>query len=371
VRIPLCPYFGKCGGCAAQHIEYEDQLLNKKQALASVIGSEDIQVFSDREYFYRNRMDMAFHPEGIGFRKKGDWKVIVPVERCAISNERLNELVAEITIFFKKPIDAFYAVKRIGTFCYAVIRTPAENSSIAFVLNKDSTHVDEALLQIKAFAAKTSADTVLVVYINSKSGFSISDDYFVVKGEDQLKITYLGTPFVFSVQGFFQNNDVMAEKMHQYVHDLLKTYDTSSGHLLDLYGGVGTFGILNASLFKSVTTVESFEGCVEAARKNITLNEVPNIEAILLDAKNLKKLTFPKPLFVLTDPPRSGMHPKTIQHLQELRPKVIVYVSCNVDQLGRDLPKFKNYYLKSAALFDLFPQTNHMESVIELRIKNQ
>jgi 23S rRNA (uracil1939-C5)-methyltransferase len=90
---------------------------------------------------------------------------------------------------------------------------------------------------------------------------------------------------------------------------------------------------------------------------------------VLLDAMQLKKLDLPDSLFVITDPPRSGMHEKTIEQLKKLRPKVIVYVSCNVVQLGKDLPKFKDYRIRSAALFDLFPQTPHSEAVVELVLK--
>jgi len=146
-----------------------------------------------------------------------------------------------------------------------------------------------------------------------------------------------------------------------------KTNCNSYCNLLDLYGGVGTFGIINSDLFKTVKTVESFEGCVDAAKANIELNGVKNTEAILLDAMHLKKLDLQSPLFVITDPPRSGMHQKTIEQLIVLKPKLIIYISCSIQQLEKELPKFlKHYKLKSAAIFDLFPQTNHMETVVEL-----
>lgn len=371
MATPLCPYFGTCGGCSTQHLDYTLQLENKRTTLEREIGFKDIQIFSGEPYFYRNRMDMVFHPMGLGFRKKGDWKKVVPVEQCVISNSRLNELIKEITDFFKgTEIDAFDTVRRVGTFSHAILRTPGEDSAIAFVLNKDSTRVGEAVAQVEAFAKGTSARSVLVVYIASNMGADISEDYFVVKGTDTLEVSYLGKTFTASALGFFQVNDAMAEKMQVYVHELLKKYDTSGTYLLDLYGGVGTFGIINAPLFKYVTVVESVPSCIEAAKKNASANGVTNLSAVVLDAKRLKTLTFQKPLFVINDPPRSGMHPKTIEELKKLRPEVLIYISCNVEQLGKDLPKFRDYRLKSAALFDLFPQTNHMESVAELILQS-
>jgi len=396
MREPKCPYFGKCGGCATQHIPYAVQLENKKKRLAHGIKFDEIQVFSGEEFWYRNRMDMAFNAKGIGFREKGSWQKFVDVKQCVISNKRLNELVTEVREFFEG-VDNFNPKDHTGTYRYAVIRTPQNDSSISFVLNQDSAKTGEAVEKVKAFAGKTSAKHILVTYKPAKTDQSIGDDYIVIKGSDTLTETLLGKTFTYSIQGFFQNNHAMAEKMHEYVRNLLKTYCGSNsgsngagqrsnvkgqmparrsqgvggsnvkGHLLDLYAGVGTFGIINADLFKSVTIVESFAGCIEAAQVNIAKNNVKNVEAIVMDAKQLRKINLSKPLYVVTDPPRAGMHPKTIKQLNELRPERIIYISCNVKQLEKDLPKFlKNYELKSAALFDLFPQTNHMESVVEL-----
>jgi tRNA/tmRNA/rRNA uracil-C5-methylase (TrmA/RlmC/RlmD family) len=181
-----------------------------------------------------------------------------------------------------------------------------------------------------------------------------------------LEESYLDRKFMYSVQGFFQNNHEMAEQMVAYSKELLMKHHTSDATLLDLYGGVGSFGIVNSDLFKDVLIVEGDKNCIDAAEKNITLNKCENVKAQFLDAKQLKKLEFPGRLFVVNDPPRSGMHPKALQQLRDLKPEVIIYVSCNVKQLAKELPKFAEYDIKSAALFDLFPQTPHSEAVIEL-----
>jgi 23S rRNA (uracil-5-)-methyltransferase RumA len=374
---PKCPYFalpdtgfrGKCGGCVTQHIPYDVQLENKKKRAAAVLKFEDVQVFSGEPYGYRNRMDMVFTEEGIGFRQKKSWRWRVDIKKCAISNPRLNELIGEVRAEFADA-DDFEPKEHTGTYRYAVIRTPQNDSCISFVLNKDSSRVGEAIERIKAFAGKTTANNILVTYMPAKTDMSYGEDFIVIKGSDMLEESLIGRTFKYSAQGFFQNNHAMAEEMHKYVHGLLKSYKKGEyGHLLDLYVGVGTFGIINADLFRTVQTVESFEGCVMAAKANIDLNATRNVEAVMLDATQLKKLKTPStgPLYVITDPPRSGMHPKTIEQLVKLSPEVIIYISCNIKQLEKDMPKFKKHYkLKSAAVFDLFPQTNHMETVVEL-----
>ena len=84
------------------------------------------------------------------------------------------------------------------------------------------------------------------------------------------------------------------------------------------------------------------------------------------NAKNLKKLDFPSPLTVILDPPRSGMHPKTVEHLNSASAERVIYISCNPKILALDLEKLSNYRIKSAALFDMFPQTEFFETVVEL-----
>ena len=377
---PLCPYFGSCGGCSAQNVSYENQLENKKRHLASCINldlteaSENknfIKVFSDKEYFYRNRMDMVFGPRGVGLRKKGDWKTIIDIDSCVISDERLNALIKEIREHFKD-VDYFDIRKNQGTFRYVVIRTPVNTSSISFVLNEDSTKTGEAIDKIKHYAKSSTAENIIVTYVPKHTDISISDEFFVVKGNDMLTETYLNKTFYYSVQGFFQNNTAIAEKMHEHVRSIIKNHNTKDMTLLDLYAGVGTFGINNAEFFNNVSIVESDKNCVNAARKNIEFNKADNAEIIELDAMQLKKVELPagEKLFVITDPPRSGMHPKTIEQLNKLRPDFMIYISCNVEQLGKDLAKFKDYELKSVAMFDLFPQTPHIEAIVELVLKH-
>ncbi|MDO8655934.1 MAG: 23S rRNA (uracil(1939)-C(5))-methyltransferase RlmD [Nanoarchaeota archaeon] len=366
MAIPPCPYFNKCGGCTTQHIDYPLQVEQKRKALAHVIQYDDIKIFSGNEYAYRNRMDFVFHPRGLGLRERGKWYSIVDIQNCAISDAKINQLLQEVQDYFKNP-DSFDVRKHTGTFRYAVIRaTSVGDSSISFVLNDDSSRLGEAVEKIKQFSIKTTAKNIMIAAVPSHTDVSISEDSSVIKGNEYLQEELMGKRFYFSIQGFFQNNSQMAQKMQEYVHSVLRQYPaTSSAHLLDLYGGVGTFGIINADLFAGITIIDMGPS-IDAATKNLQENKIANGIAHNMDAMQLKKLSFPKPLFVITDPPRTGMHSKTIDQLNVLQPEVIIYISCNVAQLEKELPKLKNYSIKSAALFDLFPQTNHSEAVVEL-----
>ncbi|MBI4918990.1 class I SAM-dependent RNA methyltransferase [archaeon] len=362
---PLCPYFGTCGGCSFQHVDYEKQLEIKKEKLTKAIDFSEIQIFSNNSYNYRNRMDFVFGPQGLSLRKKQKWYEFVNVENCVISEEKLNILLKEVRNHFKN-VEYFDPKKQTGLFRYAVIRTPKNDSSISFVLNEDSSRLTEAVDKIKEYAKISSANNILVTYVHSKTDESVSSNFFVVKGKEMLETDLGGKPFLFHVQGFFQNNTVMAEKMQEYCNQILKKYNTTNAHLLDLYGGVGTFGIINASLFKTAVIVENSEQSISCAKLNIEKNNLTKTTAIVLEDKQLKKLDLKTPLFMIADPPRSGMHPKTIEHINSIKPEVMIYISCNIEQLGKDLKKFKHHTIKSAAMFDLFPHTPHIEGIVEL-----
>lgn len=372
-----CQYFGNCGGCSAQHIPYELQLANSKKILAKqfLVDEEEVEVYSENEFNYRNRMDFIFHKNGLGLRKKGQWNRIVDISECQIAMPEVNSLLKEVREYFlglDSGIDYFDIVKQVGSLKYCLIRiSKSGDSSLTFCLNEDSSGLKEAIETVKEYAKVSSANSVVIAYQPKERDQSTSENYFVVKGSDELCEDFLGKKYYYSSQGFFQNNPIVAEKMVSYVKGLFSKYsDIGSSQLLDLYGGVGTFGIALAELFEKVYVMELFAPSIDLAKKNISENGLGNISALVGDVKQFRKLGFDenKKTYVLVDPPRSGIVPKALIRLKELAPCVLVYVSCNPNQLAKDLVKLRawGYELKSTALFDLFPQTPHMEAVVEL-----
>ena len=356
----LCPYFEKCGGCTAQHIDYTLQLENKKKLVQDALKVNEVTVFSDYDYFYRNRMDFWFNLEKVGLREKDRSKNIVDIEKCVISDKRINALLQEVRTFYE---NLNSGLRR--AFHGVILRAPRENTGMVLVLKEGSTSLSEVLQKIREFATATKAQNVVVSYYSADDEKEIYGNAEVIKGTSMLTEQFMGKQFYYPITGFFQNNSRMAQKMLEYSHQVLKRYNTTQAQLLDLYGGVGTFGIVNANLFRSVMIVENSASAITVAKQNITENGIKNTTAQVLDAKQLRKIKLGTPLFVITDPPRTGMDVKVIQYLNTLQPEVILYVSCNVLQLAKERVKFKDYEVKSAALFDLFPQTPHVEVVVE------
>jgi tRNA (uracil-5-)-methyltransferase len=384
---PLCVLFGSCGGCTAQHISYALQVENKQKLVSSILAKAKPEwtgpavIVAGEPYGYRNRMDFVLSPfiTGVGLREKGKWWKIIPVASCPISNSGLNDLLREVNDWLLRKhgtVDPFDIKKNHGTMRYAVIRTNKDHtdSSVSFMLSEDSSKLQAQIEEIRSFAEMTSAKNVAIAYTPAKSDMSTSGESFSVKGNEYLIETLLGKEMRFPIQGFFQNNPVMAEKMMQHVRETLEYEHVSNSgdYLVDLYGGVGTFALAAGELFSAGITIESFEESTRYARENLDANQMGYIEAICLDAASLKKIELDKKaqgkrLVMILDPPRSGMHPKTIEELRRLNPKIIIYISCNPEQLGKEIVHFKNHVIDSVTVFDLFPQTPHVETVVVMK----
>ena len=319
-------------------------------------------------------MDFIFHENGLGLRKKGDWKHIVGIETCPIANAGVNKLLQEARKWFldnKEKLSVFDVRRQSGVLKYCVVRSSVNmpSSTVSFVMNEDERAYAEHIVLVEGFAKMSSAENVVVTRVSKKSDMSVSEDFFPVKGDGILKERIAGSVLSYAVQGFFQNNPVMAEQMVIAAGKIFESYETGNAILLDLFGGVGTFGIPLASMFRKLVILESGKGSVDCAKMNILENGV-NGEVIFADAASLHKFELPGLLFVLVDPPRTGLPKKTIAFLLTRMPEVVVYVSCNPEELFRELPLFMPAYdIRSVRLFDLFPQTLHTEVMVELRKK--
>lgn len=353
-----CEHFGVCGGCSLQHVPYEEQVKNKQKRLKALYNTE-VEVFTGPPFGYRNRMDFIFSSKGLGLRKKREWKTIIPIRECLIADPAINTLLKEVNSHFKDP-DFFDMKKKSGTLRHAVIRITSMDSSISFVLNSDSSRLASAVEQIRSFAEFTTANNILVTYVQANDDLTVSDDYFAVKGKDYLMEKIGDLTFSIPIQGFFQNNINVASQMLQYVSKHL----FEGNHLVDLYGGVGVFGLTNAHKFSCTTIIESVEPATRHAEMNAKRNNL-TADIICKDARQLGRLDLKTPLTMITDPPRSGMHPHTVSAIKRLEPQKIIYISCNPDQQKREISRL-GYSIKGCALFDLFPQTPHIESVLEL-----
>ncbi len=365
-----------------QDKEYSFQLAQKKNSVLEAFARVGITfenepaVFFKDEYAYRSRMDFVMASDGPGFRQKGRFFKLVNINGCPISNEGVNSVFHEVKSWYqanREKIELFDVVKRKGCLRYSVIRSAffTGESCVTFVLNSDSDSLEKHTALIAEFAAVSKVLNVMWGGVKHNTDVSIPDAVQVVKGSALLSERVCGMKFYYHSQGFFQNNTPMICDVINYVKEKAGTgYDV----VFDLFGGVGTFGLHLKEAGSRVVIADSDAKSIECALMNIKENNAGNVEAFCVDAAALEgfkeRFAGRKSLFVI-DPPRNGMHKKTIRFIKEAAPDKIIYISCGPVRQAEDINALSGVYKpESLAVFDLFPQTPHVETAAVL-VKKQ
>ncbi len=367
-----CPHFGACGGCDHQHMAYEAQLRYKEQILRETLrrlGKIDwkgpITVHASPPWQYRNRAQWKIRPlsgdhagasireaSGIGYFRAGS-STLCPVEVCPILSPKLFAT-------FEALRSALREGKLPETLREVEAFVDAEDRGV--LLNISCTSLPRAAETIATMLSERIAD-VKSILIQDAHGERMS-----LHGPGFLQYKVAQNSFRVGHMSFFQVNRFLVEKMASVV-----AAAAGSGEVaLDLYAGVGLFAM---SLTKSFGHVEAVEANPASARdletnaglsgKTIAARN-DSTEAFLAAWKRKRGVAAPD--VVIADPPRAGIEPDALEQLIEIAPQRIVYASCDPSTLARDLAKLcgKAYALQELYLFDMFPQTYHIEAVARL-----
>ena len=327
-----CKYYNQCGGCDLLHISKEKELefkLNKVNDLIKKFGGIDFkikEIISPNEYNYRNKATFQVNKKLGYFKKKSN--DLIEIDNCLLVDNRINEIINKI-----KELDLIN-IEQI------IIRTsPSEIMLIIKVTGK----IDDRFECL-------DVDSIVL----NKKGV-----YKTIKGPGYI-IEELGEyKFIVQPDSFFQVNREAAKLLY----DKVLEYADLKGNekVLDLYCGTGTIGSYIAKYADSVIGVEINKYAIEDAIKNKKLNHIRNIDFICSDANSIDLTGFD---LVIVDPPRSGLDNKTKNYLKIIKPKKIVYVSCDPVTLARDLKDLSDKYIvKDISLVNMFPRTEHVESV--------
>jgi len=305
---PACPYFGECGGCQYQHVRYETQLQFKHKQVADLF----------------ERLG-GFSPE-----------LVHPVLPCPQPYGYRNRVMV------RSQWDKFRQCLVIG-FLRAQDRlvVDVENCAIA------EPALNEQIREVRAHPPPKGG--IKVVLRVAPEGWEVPKD------------------------SFFQNNFFMLPQLVDVARDYLR--DCGSRHLIDAYCGVGFFAIELADLVTSYVGVEIDTPAIKSARKNAAWRQRTNGEFVLGATEDylpglLKQFT-PQATTVLLDPPRRGCAPSSLEQLREVRPAQIIHISCHPATLARDLKLLCAdgvYELRGVQPVDMFPQTQHVECVADLRL---
>jgi 23S rRNA (uracil1939-C5)-methyltransferase len=381
---PICPSFEVCGGCNLMHMKYSLQLLykqNKVKNLLHKFAKIDMEVEPtigmNNPYRFRNKIQVPLRRNSKGKIVSGFYKEnthqIVPVDDCFIETENATNLLHGI----KKLMDKYRIMPYSEDTGEGLIR---------YILIKESFHFKETMVVFvtsqpvmyggvnlaKEIIKEFPQVTTVIQNINTRqTNVILGDRDFVLYGHGKIRDMIFDKTFLISSRSFYQTNPIMTEKL--YALALEKAALTGQEEVLDAYSGTGTIGICASSKAKHVTCVEIEAAAVKDAELNARVNKVTNGTFIKDDCtrwimRNRDHLHFD---VVFMDPPRKGSTPEFLSALKKIKPKKIIYISCDPSTLARDLGMLKDMYdINSVSPVDMFPQTSHVETVVSLFAKN-
>jgi len=356
---PACPHFGSCGGCHYQHTDYENQLAFKQAILRETLERggvrvpPEIAVLRGEPWHYRNRIRLAFDSAGqVGYRGRNS-HAVVPVRECPIAAPLLVEAALACAEIAREVAPALRPTE-IALFCNA-----DETALLATVFTASPTkqRFDELAQELhNRIPALTGAELV----VESKGELPQT-----IARWGAATLNYCAAGFDYRVDhgAFFQVNRWLVDSLIERV---------VAGHTgklaWDLFAGVGLFARQLAGCFERVVAVESAPSATAALKANLHGTVGVAVEAETLAFLRRQNLSV-KPGLIVADPPRIGLGAESCALLAEIAAPTVVCVSCDPATLARDLRALINsgYEIESVTLADLFPQTFHLETVVQLR----
>ncbi len=378
---PICHVYEKCGGCNLMHLEYKKQLeFKKKMAVETLkrIGHlENVPVREiigmEEPYYYRNKVQIPFSIENkktiCGFYKKKTHQII-NLDNCFIQPQLATEIAKYIRQLTNElGIPGYNEKDGSGILRHVLIRNTVDYQYMVVLVTREKNFPNKREL-VEKLVMKFPAIKSVIQNINREPfNVILGSKSLVLMGLDQLTDVICETKFQLSYNAFFQTNHRQTEKLYNQVLE----YSALSGTevVIDAYCGVGTIGLLLAKKAKKVYGIEIVEEAVTNAINNAKLNKINNIEFICGKAEiEIAKFTNTTIDVIIVDPPRKGCEGSLLEAIKANKVQRMVYVSCNVATLSRDLEILSSDYLvREVTLVDMFPHTSEVECVAYLTLK--
>ncbi|MFH1824633.1 MAG: 23S rRNA (uracil(1939)-C(5))-methyltransferase RlmD [Candidatus Firestonebacteria bacterium] len=374
---PKCPSFGECGGCHWQDIDYKKQLEYKNLLLentirrlkpAATINMKDVTINpiipANKSFYYRNKTQF---PVDIQKRKIGLYALrshyVINLEDCHLILKSINDVYKEIKKFLEK------VNFNIPTLRHLVIRgsETRDNLFVIFVLkNEDLESVRSVIEYVRQ---KFPYISILCNINEEETNVILGDRTVKVYGEGILKEVLDGIEYNFSPLSFFQTNTEQTLTLYRLIKSYIKGDKNSLA--LDLYCGVGTISLFVADLFKEVIGLDEVREAISDAKNNAKINNITNCKFLCGKAENILVKLMKEKLnidTVILDPPRNGVSYEILLNLKKLNISNIIYVSCDIATLARDIEVLikEGYKINEIQPIDMFPNTYHIETVVKM-----
>lgn len=380
-----CNTYKRCGGCNLRHIKYEETLNLKRNIVQNlidktleekIIAKETIGM--EKPFFYRNK---AQYP--VGYNKNGEIITGVYAERsheiielksCAIQMPISQEIAKFVINLMKKNgITAYNEETGKGAIRHIVVKVGLHTNEVMCVLVTNERKILREEKLVEELRKNFPEIKTIVKNINQKNtNVIMGSENEVLYGNGYIQ-DKLGD-FVFNISplSFYQINPIQTEKLYNLAIE--KANLNKEDIVLDLYCGIGTIGTFASPYVKKVYGIEIVDQAIKDAKENAKLNKIENIEFYCGDVEEVLENVLNKenitPNVVFVDPPRKGLDKHTIQNILNLKPERFVYISCNPATLMRDLKELeKDYEIQEIQPLDMFPFTNHVETIAVLKLK--
>lgn len=334
---PKCPYHDLCGGCQLMNLTYNEQLHYKKTKVIKIFKRYcNIEILpniiSSNQYHYRNKITFQVVNGQLGLYKTKS-NDLIEIDQCFLISTKMNTLI---------PILKEINLKDVNQI---MLREAKDKIMIQFL---GSINKDEVLEKL--------TNKVDSIYENNN----------LIYGQKKLTTCLEKFNYHISPASFFQVNTNQTINLYNKIREHLKE---NNHNVLDLYCGTASIGIYISKICNNVEGIEINASSVKDAHDNIALNNLTNIS--VKEGSVAKFLTSKKYYdTIIVDPPRSGLDKITKKTLLEIKAKKLIYVSCNPITLARDINILKELYtIEAITLFDMFPNTYHVESVVSLKLK--
>ena len=366
-----CKTYKRCGGCNLRHIQYAETLNMKRNAVQSLVNktlTTKIEVEEtlgmDNPYHYRNK---AQYP--VGLDKEGKPLIgvfanrtheIIPIENCLIQDEQTEKIAKYLVKYIEeKHISIYNENTRKGLIRHIVTKIGKRTNEIMVIIVINGDKIPEEEKIVEKLTQEFPNIKTIVKNINN-TNVILGEKNITLYGEGYIKDELGDLTFKISPLSFYQVNPVQAEKL--YTIGVESANITKEDIVFDLYCGIGTISLFMAKYAKKVYGIEIVKQAVEDAIENARMNNIKNtefiagdVEEVLDDLINNKKII---PSIVMVDPPRKGLDKTSINNILKIKPKKIIYISCNPATLVRDLKELEECYdIKNIKPVDMFPFT--------------
>ena len=399
---PACQYFGVCGGCKWQNLDYSKQLEYKEKEVRENLKKighvtpEEFQPIlgSKQQYFYRNKLEFSFtdnkwltqeqlesgeeFPErrGAGFHIPGFWDKVLDIDACHLQPDPSNAIRNFVRDWaIERNLPFFHARSQEGWLRTLMIRVASTEEVLVLIQFKCEMEQERESL-LADVAASFPQITTLQYVINEKQNDTIYDQEIITYSGpgyiEEAMPKYSGSGelrFKIGPKSFYQTNPLQAHELYKVALDMADIQRDDV--VFDLYTGTGTIALFMAEKAKEVIGIELIPEAIVDAKTNAKKNGIINATLYDGDMKDMFTEEFVakngKPSILITDPPREGMHANVVHSLLDLEIPKIVYVSCNSATQARDLGLLQEKYtVKQSRAVDMFPQTHHIENVVQL-----